>query len=301
MSYFLRKSIRKRGLYLQIYESHYSKERKKTVTRFVATLGYHEDLKRIHFDPVEYGLSLVRAMNSDLPKKKLGKPRRAEMDNSRFVDIVRPLELLRQAMDGEEALPQLQERLSRVGDIAMRQDEEGQSMRRVLSRLWESHDPLLRGLMGMSHEMGLVGDIEEVGLFPLLTSEGRNLFLVAEGHFFPVSILDMDRASKSRSYLTAIKAEIPKAVPITFYGPSSAYKAIPENVRDSMPRLHEEPKEGAGSSHLAAFIAEARETVEGALPSECNVPSDTTAYFVFFAVLLIAFQSKGRNNPDVSF
>lgn len=73
MSYFLRKSVRKRGLYLQIYESHYSKERKKTVTRFVMTIGYHEDLKKIHRDPVDHGLSLVRAMNCDVPRKIRGK------------------------------------------------------------------------------------------------------------------------------------------------------------------------------------------------------------------------------------
>ena len=79
MSYFLRKSLRKRGLYLQIYESHYSKEQKKTVTRFVATMGYYEDIKGMHRDPVEHGLSLVRSLNDSLPKGSVGKPR-SEVD-----------------------------------------------------------------------------------------------------------------------------------------------------------------------------------------------------------------------------
>lgn len=132
MSYLLRKSLRKRGLYLQIYESHYPKEQKKTVTRFVATLGYYEDIKRTHRDPVEHGLSLVRSLNDALPKRNVGKPRRADIDRTLFVQILKPFELLHQSLGGGNALPLFQERLSRIGDIAIQEDDAGRGMRRVL-------------------------------------------------------------------------------------------------------------------------------------------------------------------------
>ena len=301
MSYFLRKSVRKRGLYLQIYESHYSKERKKTVTRFVMTIGYHEDLKKIHRDPVDHGLLLVRAMNCDVPRKIRGKTRRADIDNARFVDIVRPLELLRAAMDGKEALPQLQERLSLVGDIAAQNDAEGRNMRHVLSRLWESHDPLLRGLMRMSHEAGFLDEFAEAALFPLIPHGESNFLIMTDHRFFPVAILDAGKLSQSKSYVKNIKAELPSVCSYLYYGSPHQYEAIHREARECLPCLLRNQTETDGARRLFSIIEMGNNMVEAAFPPESQTPPDAKAWFVFFAVLLRSYQDKRAINPDASF
>ena len=301
MSYFLRKSVRKRGLYLQIYESHYCKERKKTVTRFVMTIGYHEDLKKIHRDPVDHGLSLVRAMNFDLPRKSRGKPRRADIDNARFVDIVRPLELLRRAMGGEEALPQFQERLSLISHVAAEDDEEGRNMRRIMSRLWESHDSLLRGLTRMSHEAGFFGKITEAKLFPLIPAEGANFLIMTDQSFFPIAILDSEMMYESRFYQRNIKAELPDVSSYVFYGPLPAYGSIPEKARKSFPILRKDPEGEEDALTLSSILEKAREMVERVLPQQSQAPSNAKAYFTFFATLLMAYQDKHREMSDAPY
>ena len=277
MSYFLRKSIRKRGLYLQIYESFYCNERKKTVTRFVKTLGYHEDLRKIHYDPVEHGLSLVRAMNFELPKKNLGKPRRAEIDRARFVDIVKPLELLRRAMAGESVVHEFQERLSFIGDIATRGDEEGRNLRRAMSRLWESHDSLLRGLVRMSREADFIDEINEVGLFPLIPSKRQGFLIITDRGFFPLAILDSKKFYESKADLKKLKVELPEVSSYIFYGSSSAYEEIPDDTQSYLTCLLRNPTESDGAKHLFSIVEKARGIVEAALPQESQVPASARA------------------------
>lgn len=71
MAYFLKKSRNKKGLYLQIYESHWGRERGHTVHTSVRALGYEHELKDSGIDdPVAHFKAEVDAMNAE---RKAGK------------------------------------------------------------------------------------------------------------------------------------------------------------------------------------------------------------------------------------
>ena len=64
MAYFLKKSNRARGLYLQIYESFRDKEKKTSVHKSYKTLGYYDDLiKQGIKDPIAYFQNEVNILN----------------------------------------------------------------------------------------------------------------------------------------------------------------------------------------------------------------------------------------------
>ncbi len=61
MGYFLRKDKKKKGLYLQMYETYWVKGLKQPRSRCIETFGYAEDLVSDKIpDPVEYYTELVR-------------------------------------------------------------------------------------------------------------------------------------------------------------------------------------------------------------------------------------------------
>ena len=65
MAYFLKKSKNKKGLYLQIYESHWDAERGHTVHTSVQALGYEHELKESGIDdPIAHFRAEVDSMNA---------------------------------------------------------------------------------------------------------------------------------------------------------------------------------------------------------------------------------------------
>ena len=64
MAYFLKKSNQKRGVYLQIYESFYSRTKKGTAHKSFQTLGYVGDLIKAGIpDPIAHYTEVVKQMN----------------------------------------------------------------------------------------------------------------------------------------------------------------------------------------------------------------------------------------------
>jgi transposase len=64
MAYFLKKSKQKRGVYLQIYESFYSRTKKGTAHKSFQTLGYVQDLIKAGIpDPIAHYTEVVKQMN----------------------------------------------------------------------------------------------------------------------------------------------------------------------------------------------------------------------------------------------
>lgn len=175
-------------------------------------------------------------------------------------------------MDGKEALPQLQERLSLVGDIAAQNDAEGRNMRHVLSRLWESHDPLLRGLMRMSHEAGFLDEFAEAALFPLIPHGESNFLIMTDHRFFPVAILDAGKLSQSKSYVKNIKAELPSVCSYLYYGSPHQYEAIHREARECLPCLLRNQTETDGARRLISIIEMGNNMVEVAFPPESQTP-----------------------------
>ena len=71
MAYFLKKSKNKKGLYLQIYESHWDAARGHTVHTSVRALGYEHELRESGIaDPVAHFRAEVDAMNAERKKGK---------------------------------------------------------------------------------------------------------------------------------------------------------------------------------------------------------------------------------------
>lgn len=71
MAYFLKKSRNKKGLYLQIYESHWDAERGHTVNKSVRALGYEHELKEAGIaDPISHFRAEVDKMNEKRRQKK---------------------------------------------------------------------------------------------------------------------------------------------------------------------------------------------------------------------------------------
>lgn len=66
MAYFLRQEKKKKGLYLQMYDSYWDKEKKQSRTKNVMAFGYVEDLISDSMpDPVAYYKEFVRQKNED--------------------------------------------------------------------------------------------------------------------------------------------------------------------------------------------------------------------------------------------
>ena len=87
MAYFLKKSKRKKGMYLQIYESFYHHEKKDTAHRSYQALGYVEDLIASGIpDPVSHYAEVVKKMNRELSlAKQQEKKRQISSSPERFL------------------------------------------------------------------------------------------------------------------------------------------------------------------------------------------------------------------------
>ena len=79
MAYFLKRTRNKKGLYLQIYESHWDPGRGHTVNRSVRAVGYEHELRESGIaDPIAHLRSEVDSMNAE---------RRAERERGRVREI----------------------------------------------------------------------------------------------------------------------------------------------------------------------------------------------------------------------
>ena len=70
MAYFLKKSVTKKGVYLQIYESYRNKEKKQTAHKAFKSIGYVDDLMSDKIpDPISYYQNFVKKMNEKRKKE----------------------------------------------------------------------------------------------------------------------------------------------------------------------------------------------------------------------------------------
>ena len=70
MAYFLKKSVTKKGVYLQIYESYRNKEKKQTAHKAFKSIGYVDDLTSDKIpDPISYYQNFVKKMNEKRKKE----------------------------------------------------------------------------------------------------------------------------------------------------------------------------------------------------------------------------------------
>ena len=66
MSYYLRKDKKKRGIYLQMYDRYWDKEKKQARSKSIQAFGYLEDLISNEMpDPVAYYKEYVRQKNEE--------------------------------------------------------------------------------------------------------------------------------------------------------------------------------------------------------------------------------------------
>ena len=66
MAYYLRKENKKKGIYLQMYESHWDKEKKQPRSKSVMAFGYVQDLISDEIpDPVAYYTDFVEKKNQE--------------------------------------------------------------------------------------------------------------------------------------------------------------------------------------------------------------------------------------------
>lgn len=70
MAYFLKKTVTKKGVYLQIYESYRNKEKKQTAHKAFKSIGYVDDLISDKIpDPISYYQNFVKKMNEKRKKE----------------------------------------------------------------------------------------------------------------------------------------------------------------------------------------------------------------------------------------
>ena len=66
MSYFLRQTKKKKGTYLEVYDSYWDKDKKQSRTKYVESIGFLEDLISDEIpDPVEYYKEYVKQKNEE--------------------------------------------------------------------------------------------------------------------------------------------------------------------------------------------------------------------------------------------
>lgn len=70
MSYFLRKFKKNDDYYLQICETTYNKETKRSSNKNYQILGYLSDLKKRYEDPIEHFKNVVSGLNKKLVDEK---------------------------------------------------------------------------------------------------------------------------------------------------------------------------------------------------------------------------------------
>ena len=69
MAYFLRKEKKKKGTYLQMYESFWDKNKKQPTTKNIKSFGYIEDLISSEIpDPIKFYTEYVKEQNENRAK-----------------------------------------------------------------------------------------------------------------------------------------------------------------------------------------------------------------------------------------
>lgn len=80
MAYYLRKENKKKGTYLQMYESHWDKEKKQPRSKSVMAFGYvHELVSDEIPDPVAYYTDFVAEKNKERAAASQRKPARVPL------------------------------------------------------------------------------------------------------------------------------------------------------------------------------------------------------------------------------
>lgn len=70
MSYFLKKTKTNKGIYYQIYDGNYNKEKRHVTQKSISVIGYHEDLlKKGIKDPLNYAQELVTKLEQERKEK----------------------------------------------------------------------------------------------------------------------------------------------------------------------------------------------------------------------------------------
>lgn len=74
MSYFLKKSLTKKGIYYQVYEGVHNPEKGYTTQKSIKVIGYHDDLiKQGIIDPLSYAKELVNNMEKERKDNQIKK------------------------------------------------------------------------------------------------------------------------------------------------------------------------------------------------------------------------------------
>lgn len=110
MAYFLKKTKNKKGLYLQIYESHWDASRGHTVNKSVRALGYEHELKEKGIDdPISHFKAEVKEMNRKRKEQKeAGKARKiTDVSPELFLGHF-PLRAINEQLNVKEDLAYLQ-------------------------------------------------------------------------------------------------------------------------------------------------------------------------------------------------
>ena len=110
MAYFLKKSRNKKGLYLQIYESHWDRGRGHTVQTSVKALGYERELRESGIaDPVAHFKAEIDRMNAKRKADKAeAKARRISDSTPELMLGHFPLRAVNEALGVERDLSFLQ-------------------------------------------------------------------------------------------------------------------------------------------------------------------------------------------------
>lgn len=110
MAYFLKKSRNKKGLYLQIYESHWDRERGHTAQTSVRALGYEHELRESGIaDPIAHFKAEVDEMNAERKADKAAARARRISDTTPELMLGHfPLRAVNEALGVERDLAFLQ-------------------------------------------------------------------------------------------------------------------------------------------------------------------------------------------------
>lgn len=186
MAYFLKKTNLKKGVYLQIYESFYNRNKKETAHKSHQAIGYVQDLINSGIpDPVNYYSDIVKQMNIEAKRiKEENKARQIAASPERYLGyfllqniyadlhVSNYLDLMQSVRGFRFQLSDLIEALiySRVVDPCSKI----RTCHDILPKLYESYgltyDQILDGIEYMGHEYEKIMEIfnHQVGLkYPL--------------------------------------------------------------------------------------------------------------------------------------
>ena len=121
MAYFLKKTTNKKGTYLQIYESHWDRERRQTVHKSVRPVGYAEELAGSEGldDPIAHYREVVREMNEERARRMEEERAKGRPEPERIGSVTPQMHL------GHFPLMAVKESLGVSADLALLQMKSG--------------------------------------------------------------------------------------------------------------------------------------------------------------------------------